>query len=696
MSSHQFPSSSSSSSSSPLDCRPIFHQIPSDPAPPIHTVPTIGGIGSSTSSPPMTLTPEEEVLNDLYEFTMDGDWDAVLYVYEKYKEIVQTARINSFNQTTLHLAISDSRADMVKSLLDIVDAHVIRDMIDDRKENPLHLAASLDQTDTCKLLVNKDPELIGAQNKEGETPLFIAARNGKKGAFYALHPKCPITGDDIKHDIRHCKRNDGNTILHVAILGEYFELAFQIIYWYPELMESHNQKGQTALHLLAQNPSAFKSWCDMGFVEDFIYNCLIADKARFEKPSDFKEEHRSNVTSPIRGNCKIRLDSLIMAWKKVINAIVNTAWKWKAIAGNKDVQMQQLPVQSTMDTLCLGKDKRQAMEDPNPDNKVEEQSMVCDRDHINDMKDQSTPFLIAAKMGVLEIVQGIMEHHPMAIHQEDVDKKNAVLLAVEHKHPRTYKLLREKYSSYQSIFQKLDKNENSAFHLAAKELRDHTWRIHGAALQIQWDLKWYNHIESTMPYKSLARQKNDKGKTAMEVFHEEHKEMVKDGVQWLINTSQSCSVIAALVASVAYASATTVPGGLKEGTAIPLLRGQPAFNVFIISSLLALCLSVTSLTMFLSILTSRYQTSDFLRNLPRRLILGLSSLFVAIAAMLVSFSAGHFFDLEEQLRRTALPIYAVICLPVSLYAMTQFRLYIDLIKSFIPTVPQRSHDKLTI
>ncbi|KAJ8634953.1 hypothetical protein MRB53_009220 [Persea americana] len=121
----------------------------------------------------------------------------------------------------------------------------------------------------------------------------------------------------------------------------------------------------------------------------------------------------------------------------------------------------------------------------------------------------------------------------------------------------------------------------------------------------------------------------------MEVFHEEHKEMVKEGVQWLTKTSESCSVVAALVALVAYASATTVPGGLKEGTGTPLLRGQPAFNIFIIASLLALCLSVTALTMFLSILTSRFQTSDFLRNLPRRLILGLSSLFVSIAAMLV-------------------------------------------------------------
>eukprot|EP00268_Persea_americana_P022649 TRINITY_DN22518_c0_g1_i5.p1 TRINITY_DN22518_c0_g1~~TRINITY_DN22518_c0_g1_i5.p1 ORF type:complete len:181 (-),score=29.24 TRINITY_DN22518_c0_g1_i5:2-544(-) len=142
----------------------------------------------------------------------------------------------------------------------------------------------------------------------------------------------------------------------------FVELAFQIIYWYPDLMEPHNQEGQTALHLLAQNPSAFKSWSDMGFVEDFIYRCLIVDFPKFEEPSDFKEERCSKVTTPIRGNCRICLDSLITASKKVINAIVNTAQEWKGIAG---------------------RDKRQAMEDPNPDNKVEEQNIDCDHDHIN-------------------------------------------------------------------------------------------------------------------------------------------------------------------------------------------------------------------------------------------------------------------------------------------------------------------------
>lgn len=72
-------------------------------------------------------------------------------------------------------------------------------------------------------MLEKDGTLIGARNIDGETPLFLAALHGKKGAFYSFHPKCSISGLHIVHDISHCRRNlDGNSILHVAILGEYF------------------------------------------------------------------------------------------------------------------------------------------------------------------------------------------------------------------------------------------------------------------------------------------------------------------------------------------------------------------------------------------------------------------------------------------------------------------------------------------
>ncbi|XP_058085424.1 ankyrin repeat-containing protein ITN1-like [Magnolia sinica] len=243
----------------------------------------------------------------------------------------------------------------------------------------------------------------------------------------------------------------------------------------------------------------------------------------------------------------------------------------------------------------------------------------------NMLTGKETPILVAAKNGVKEMVEKIIEKFPVAIQDISEDGKNIVLLAVENRQPHVYKFLLDKYTWNESLFQHLDHEGNSALHLAAMLGQNRPWIIPRAALQMQWEIKWYKFVKESMPRHFFTRL-NNKGQTSKEVFTETHKELVKDGGAWLTNTSQSCSVVAALIATVAFATATAVPGGINESTGTPTLEGRPAFEVFAITSLIPLCSSVTSLTMFLAILTSRYQEADFRRSLPRKLILGLTSL----------------------------------------------------------------------
>ncbi|XP_041017972.1 ankyrin repeat-containing protein ITN1-like [Juglans microcarpa x Juglans regia] len=244
-----------------------------------------------------------------------------------------------------------------------------------------------------------------------------------------------------------------------------------------------------------------------------------------------------------------------------------------------------------------------------------------------------TPILLAAKNGIAEIVERILELCPIAINDVNADNKNIVLLAVEYRQPK--------------------------------------------------------YVRDSMPRNFFPRY-NKEGKTPSDLFTETHKDLVENGSKWLTNTSQSCSVVAALIATVAFTASTTVPGGF-ESTGIPALENKPGFDLFAVSSLVALCFSITALVMFLAILTSRYQERDFGSNLPRKLLMGLTSLFVSIAAMLISFCGGHFFVLKEELKFAAIPVYAVTCLPVTFFAVAQFPLYIDLLRATLSKVPQRSH-----
>lgn len=113
-------------------------------------------------------------------------------------------------------------------------------------------------------------------------------------------------------------------------------------------------------------------------------------------------------------------------------------------------------------------------------------------DGENGKEKLETPILIAAKNGIKEIVDGVLDCSSMAIHDVNSDKKNAVLLAVENRHPHVYEVLLKR-ASYMtdSVFGAVDKQGNSALHLAAMFSDKRPWLTPGAALQMQWEVKWF-------------------------------------------------------------------------------------------------------------------------------------------------------------------------------------------------------------
>ena len=121
---------------------------------------------------------------------------------------------------------------------------------------------------------------------------------------------------------------------------------------------------------------------------------------------------------------------------------------------------------------------------------------------IKPQVEKETPILSAAKNGIKEMVMGLLHKFPMAIHDETRDGKNIVLLAAEYRRTQIYELFRKSHLRIESMFYKLDKNGNSALHLAAEqpELREQkSGLIPGAALQMQWEIKWYEvRIQSAL------------------------------------------------------------------------------------------------------------------------------------------------------------------------------------------------------
>ncbi|XP_019153549.1 PREDICTED: uncharacterized protein LOC109150026 [Ipomoea nil] len=249
-------------------------------------------------------------------------------------------------------------------------------------------------------------------------------------------------------------------------------------------------------------------------------------------------------------------------------------------------------------------------------------------------KHKETPILSAAKMGLQKIVEKIIKTFPISIHDVDPNQKNVLLLAVENRQVAVYNFLqKQKLPAF--VHYQVDNKGNSAAHLAAMYSGQKYWQSPGDALQLQGELKWYKYVRINLPPESCVRYNNE-GQSPRDVFLETHANLTKLATTWLIKTSESWSVIAALNATVAFAASTTVPGGLNQNTGYPILNGQPAFTAFALSSLIAFCFSVTALIFFLGILNSRCQQKDFYKHIPMKLLYGLTFLFTSIAAFLIS------------------------------------------------------------
>ncbi|KAL5538684.1 hypothetical protein UlMin_043128 [Ulmus minor] len=288
--------------------------------------------------------------------------------------------------------------------------------------------------------------------------------------------------------------------------------------------------------------------------------------------------------------------------------------------------------------------------------------------------------LEATMNGAVEIVKGLIKVNTEFVWvRQEKSERTLFMIAVEYRQEKILSLMRG-LATKQALLASLDGSDNTMLHMAGLLAPvSQLSKIAGPALQMQREMQWFKEVENAMP-STLKNFKNKEGKTARELFTETHKDLVIAGEKWMKETASSCTVVAALIITIMFAAAFTAPGGYNEDTGLPMFLNKKSFRVFIISDALSLFSSTTSALMFLGILTSRYAEDDFLRSLPTKLIIGLSTLFFSIAAMMVSFSAALLILLDG---KSWILISAGFLsgLPVLLFVVMQFRLLFDVVRS---------------
>ncbi|KVH87723.1 Ankyrin repeat-containing protein, partial [Cynara cardunculus var. scolymus] len=143
-------------------------------------------------------------------------------------------------------------------------------------------------------------------------------------------------------------------------------------------------------------------------------------------------------------------------------------------------------------------------------------------------------------------------------------------LAVIYRSDKIYNhlyLIGEDKKRYKTI---KDSSENNMLHLAGRLAPSQVLkRRTGAALQLQRELQWFEELKNFM-HPSAITEENCFGETPHQVFTREHENLVKEGEKWMKTTAESCSISAALITTIVFAAAITVPGGSDQQTGIPI------------------------------------------------------------------------------------------------------------------------------
>ncbi|KAK3200076.1 hypothetical protein Dsin_023491 [Dipteronia sinensis] len=250
----------------------------------------------------------------------------------------------------------------------------------------------------------------------------------------------------------------------------------------------------------------------------------------------------------------------------------------------------------------------------------------------------------AAEEGNIDFLSILIHKNPALILKVNEAGHTIFHTAVSYRHKNILKLLYEIPSMKDVIFAvEVGKEKNNILHLAAKLPPDQDGLNvgAGAVFLMQRELLWFQEVRKLMP-PIFAEAKNKDSETARTLFFKEHKGLMKEGEEWMKRNAESCMLVATLIATVVFAAAITVPGGVKEDTGAPNFLKKAAFMIFAISDTISLVSSSCSLLTFLSIFTARYAEEEFLWSLPNKLFWGVLTLFVSIIAMMVVFCATMF------------------------------------------------------
>ncbi|XP_028076363.1 uncharacterized protein LOC114278500 isoform X2 [Camellia sinensis] len=455
-------------------------------------------------------------------------------------------------------------------------------------DTALHEAAKFGQKEIVEVLLEYERDLVMVSNNLEETPLFTAASCGKKDVFDLL-----IKDGRIHSDHYVMARTDGSTVLHAAIMGEYFSLAMSILETFPKLAHKYDSKGRTPLDLLATKPLSFNSGSSYSLVNlgsrPFIPLQLIAIFVYFW----FRFRRILRVCAWLReiDDAKQKHEFALALAKK----LVNEENDWSHYSEGK-----------CLDSTSKNSDKKTKLKNP---------------------------IVHAMENGIIELVKEILEIFPDAAYSFDKNGKNILHIAVEQKDRVLYDYLKKNVDHKNGMLSDVDNDGNTVLHLATN-VGTSPKVVLGDLNQMTWDVCWFKRVWYDSPPHFLYHE-NSNGMTAKELFEINHIDLRDKAEKAFKDMNNGLMLVTALIGTVNYAALFTLPGGYDQdnqsktyGEPVLLIREDTEDDTveFLWYISIALFSSLFALVAMLSIQLSRFRSNDFYIALPFRYIVAVMAL----------------------------------------------------------------------
>ncbi|KAM3361312.1 putative protein isoform X4 [Capsicum galapagoense] len=488
-------------------------------------------------------------------------------------------------------------------------------------QTALHIAIGSKKNDNTKFfiesLVNSmtNDDALAIKDSFGETPLHYAARFG-----YLDVTKILVTRNS---NLPHIVSNTGLYPIHLAV--EYgYKYVDMVYYFFSITKDSAVYAGRSGARLLHR----------------LICSDLYDFARQLVKSSPDLAKYSSNGSSPLA-----LLATKTFGTSRVRSSKPLSLRIFQTRANVNDIE-------NAINKTLLDKPKSKSPE-WKQQNAIKLAECLCENLQSLSNKEINSivggPLLQAARFDNYKLVEIIVKNFPSSIYYCNKKGRNILRVAVENRCTNVYNLVCQMNQHRHHLMTSIDSSNNTVLHLAGK-LTDETELNYnfGAALQMQEELRWFEAVKQMLP-PSYYERSNNKGKTAHQVFIEQHSNLKIQGEKWMKNIASPCAMIATLIVTIACAASTTFPGIKKCENALPNSYKNGFFFAFAFSNTVSLSTSCISLFAFISLLTARYAEEDFLHVFPKRLLCGLLTLYASVEAMMLSFGCALYFLLDNEM-----------------------------------------------